>query len=125
MALPAGINEQQTRPVAGLIPLPWVMAPALLGAAILGAFVLYAVLKPYSTPPPTPSRAAGGLAWGGTILFTKPQVKSWLRAHGASFPTWKKRHPAGLAIITPKKHRARPHAAKRKHVGGAKRHRAP
>ena len=44
MAVPAGFNHQQTRPTSGLIPLWWVLAPGVLGAAFLGAFVLYASL---------------------------------------------------------------------------------
>ena len=123
VAIPAGFQQPQARPSTGLIPLWWVLAPGVLGAAVLGAFVLYATLHPYSAPTPTAGATASiasGLAWGGTVLYDKPQVKSWLRAHGASYPTWKRRHPAASAIVAPKK-RHQPHGlVKRKH--GAKAH---
>ena len=83
----------------------WLLVPA-----ILGAFVLYGtVLHPYSAPKPG---SRGGLAWGGTTLYTRRQVRSWLRLHGASYHVWKRRHPAALHIVTPKKHH-RAHPAKR------------
>ena len=96
----------------------WLVAPALLAAAALGAFVLYASMTS-STP-----QASGGLPWGGIRLYAPLQVKSWVQGHGGSYARWQKRHPAALAIVAPRTvQRAQPDAAKAKHAPAAKLHR--
>jgi hypothetical protein len=117
MSVPVGYGQRQRSPAPfqearpprpGAVLVVWMLIPALLAAAVLGGFVLYAAVKPTSAPKPA-GGAGGGLAWGGTTLFTQAQVTSWLQGHGASYRTWAKRHPAGVVLIVHKSH----HPAKR------------
>jgi hypothetical protein len=83
-----------------LIPLVWVLAPAVLAALVLGGFVLYAALTPYSSQEQPPGRH-GALLWGDGMFANTLELKGWLRLHGASYAAWKKRHPSALRLVTP------------------------
>jgi hypothetical protein len=86
-------QQRRTWPIL----VPWAIPIAVFaGIAIYGYFTPYTVNR---QPPGKP----GGLVWGDATFSNRLQVSAWLRLHGGSYPTWKRRHPAALALVTPRK----------------------
>jgi hypothetical protein len=80
-----------------LILLPWAVPIAVFaGVALYAAFTPYTIKR---EPPGT----RGHLVWSDAIFANRSQVSAWLRLHGGSFRVFKKRHPAALALVTPRK----------------------
>jgi hypothetical protein len=80
---------------------PWsVFLPWALTAAVL-VVTAVAVLLPRAvgTDQPPPGRA-GLLVWGDAVFSSPLELEAWLRVRGASYPTWARRHPAGVKLLT-------------------------
>jgi hypothetical protein len=84
-----------------VVPVLWVILPALLAGLMLGCFWAYGW---YNSRSSTNTAALGGLAWGHTRLYNTHEMRAWLGDHGASYRVWKRRHPAAYRIITHKTH---------------------
>jgi hypothetical protein len=97
----AELRRPQRSRGSRLVLVPWVLA-----VVVLAGLVAYATLHPYADKRPSAVKLAalGGLLWGDTVVWNKRQMRFWLHLHGAPYPTWEKRHPAALRIITHKKH---------------------
>ena len=80
---------------------------------ILGGFVLYAQSKYAAAPKPAPPGKPGLLVWGDGVFTNKFEINSWLRLHGADYPTWKRRHPAAVRLVNGKPVKSA-HAKKRR-----------
>jgi hypothetical protein len=93
----------------------WVFFPMLIAFAIIIGLGVYSVVSPYTIKkaPPAPGRH-GALVWGDGIFANQAQVKAWLKLHGGDYRVWRKTHPAALALLKPRKHRAVPARAKPK-----------
>ena len=75
--------------------LPWGLTLAIL---VVTAVV---VLLPRTagTDQPPPGRA-GLLVWGNAVFSSPLELEAWLRVRGANYPTWARRHPAGVKLLT-------------------------
>jgi hypothetical protein len=102
------VGEHPVAPSARpMVPVLWLVVPALLAALILGGFWLYGWYHSRSS-----STAAavshGGLVWGDTVLYNRREMRTWLGQHGASYRRFKRRHPAAYAIVTHKAYAKQP-----------------
>jgi hypothetical protein len=91
----------------------------LIPVVVLAGFAAYVLLSPAKAktlvPPPGHH---GALVWGDGIFANSPEMRAWLLQHGGRYPSWARRHPHGVSLITPRKrhrHVAATHHAK-KHV---------
>ena len=75
--------------------LPWALTLAIL---VVTAVV---VLLPRTagTDQPPPGRA-GLLVWGNAVFSSPLELEAWLRVRGANYPTWARRHPAAVKLLT-------------------------
>jgi hypothetical protein len=90
-----------------MVPVLWLIVPALLASLVLGGFWFYGWYHSRSSSTTAPV-ALGGLAWGDSVIYNRREMRVWLGQHGASYHRWKRRHPAAYRIITHKSHAQQP-----------------
>lgn len=90
----------QVRPPRQSRPRPLrLFLPLALPFAVLAAIAVFSALTPFSYTPGPPPGTPGALAWGDGLFANTFEVKAWLTLHGASYPAWKRHHPAAVRLL--------------------------
>jgi hypothetical protein len=76
--------------------------PFVLAVALLGASFAFNRFIPQGSVAPKGPGSSGALNWSNGIFANRDELKAWLNAHGKSYKTWAKQHPAALKLIPEK-----------------------
>jgi hypothetical protein len=75
--------------------------PFFVALALLAGTVAYGKLRPQGNVHPSGPGSNGNLNWSNGIFANRAELRAWLNAHGKSYATWAKQHPAALRLIPP------------------------
>ncbi len=76
--------------------------PFVLAVVLLGVSFAFNRFIPQSSVGPHGPGTSGALNWSNGIFANRAELKAWLNAHGKSYDTWAKQHPAALKLIPAK-----------------------
>lgn len=76
--------------------------PFALAIVLLAVSFAFNRFIPQSSTTPKGPGTSGALYWSNGTFANRAELKAWLNAHGKSYATWAKQHPAALKLIPEK-----------------------